>query len=91
MITRFGAKGEEFLRVAPKRTIFIYIKRGSERTQRCSKWNTARANLGRADGNSANNLTQSDAASEPKVPGAPLPRCATASGVSVRIDEFLRS
>jgi hypothetical protein len=91
MITRFGAKSEEFLRIAPKRTIFIQAASGSERTRRCSKWNTALANLGRADCHSDNNLPQIDAASEPKVPGAPLHWRGMALAVSVRIGEFLRS
>jgi len=91
MITRCGAKSEEFLRIAPKRTIFIQADSGSERTQFCSKWNTALASLGHVGSNSDNNLPQSDATSEPKVPGATLPRRATATTVSVRIDEFLRS
>jgi hypothetical protein len=91
MITRFGAKSEEFLRVAPKRTIFIHADNGSDRTRHCSKWNTALANLGRADCNSDNYLPQIDAASEPKAPGAPLPWHEMAAAVGVRIDEFFRS
>jgi hypothetical protein len=57
MITRFDATSEEFLRrIALNHTIFINADSGAGRIQRCSKWNTARANLGRADCNSDNNL-----------------------------------